>query len=234
MTSEYDTASYKICVPLLYSQNNYLYPENYLNTLLMLKKCNVPKELIYIFVIETEHENFTKNFPDYINYTIITVASDVRNGWSYINNCMSDITSYFEEGSHLLIISNDRITGFTSENSNYKSFHACIEKGFELCEEYKCKLWGYSGNTNNTVTIGLQYIPTRLFGIINDKSIKYDNTKSNDDCILQNWLQFGNSIRLNFCYPRTLGSYGKVKKIKELETVKISNGWYLLSYLYRL
>jgi len=153
-------------------------------TIELLKKNNIDIKQIYIFVVEEEHLEYKKHYPE---YKIIIGEKGLVNQRQFINN-------YFKEGAKIVSMDDDlyairqfnEIEGVkTLTDTDLKAF---ICAGFKECIRVGSRVFGIYPNDNYTrdmsdsITYDLCFLIGHLFGYINRKNgkLKIDYDQKED------------------------------------------------------
>lgn len=178
---------YKVAIPS-YNRSSVIC-EKTLNT---LQRFNVSKELIYIFVIDTEYEEYCNSA---IDYNIIVGEMGLINQRRFIE-------SYFDEGE-LIVYCDDDITDFDFENKSFdefiiEAFHTLITEGANIFSVYP--VWNsFFREKQLYLTTDLRFIHGGFYGMIN-RNIEYslpNDMKEDVERTLKCFIRDGKVIRFN-------------------------------------
>jgi len=153
-------------------------------TIELLKKNNIDIKQIYIFVVEEEHLEYKKHYPE---YKIIIGEKGLVNQRQFINN-------YFKEGAKIVSMDDDlyairqfnEIEGVkTLTDTDLKAF---ICAGFKECIRVSSCIFGiypndnYNRDMSDSITYDLCFLIGHLFGYINRKNgkLKIDYDQKED------------------------------------------------------
>jgi len=171
-------------------------------TLSMLKDNNISKNIITIFVANSEQK---KIYEEEIgtDYKIVV-------GVKGISNIRNFMTKYYPSGKKILYIDDDinRIVQGQSDGmklTTVTNLKTLAQKGFKLCKENGFQLFGLHPSNNarslkssNSITKKLNYIPGGLYGVINDKSLLSTINYAEDfEKSIKYYIKYGGVIRFN-------------------------------------
>jgi len=171
-------------------------------TLSMLKDNNISKNIITVFVANSEQK---KIYEEEIgsDYKIVTGVKGMVN----IRNFMSN---YYTSGKKILFIDDDisRIVKGQSDGmkiTTVTNLKTLATNGFNLCKKHGYQLWGLHPSSNprslksgNLVTNSLRYVIGALYGVINDKNIRVTLDSAEDyERTLKYYIKYGGVIRFN-------------------------------------
>jgi len=178
--------------------------EKSLNT---LEKLNIPKKQIYIFVVDTEYEDYKTKLPEYNNIIIGVLG---------LCNQRNFITNYFRDKTKLINLDDDIEQLFYLDDNNVKQdmtpdkFKKFMITGFTECIENDTRLFGISPTDNytrfviNSITYNLNFCIGHFWGCINDKSIQITiDIKEDYERTILYWMTYKCIIRLNFIWCKT-------------------------------
>lgn len=192
-------------------------------TLALLSRCNIPKDIIYIFVANSEeYKLYNETFPEYPNIII------GEPGMCKIRNFM---TNYFPENQKILYIDDDisdfiEINVFGKAKKEYNLL-SIIREGFHECETKNCNLFGIYPVSNAffmgmSTTFDIRYIVGCFYGVINKKNIlvSLDDKEDYERTILF-YLRDGGVVRINRFSPITnyYSEKGGMMETRTLERV---------------
>lgn len=171
-------------------------------TLSMLSDNNISKNIITVFVANTEQK---KIYEEEIgsDYKVVVGVKGMTN----IRNFM---TNYYTSGKKILFIDDDisRIVKGQSDGMKITAvtnLKTLASNGFNLCKKHGYHIWGLHPSSNprslkssNLVTNNLKYIIGALYGVINDKTIKVSLDSAEDyERTLKYYIKYGGVIRFN-------------------------------------
>jgi hypothetical protein len=169
-------------------------------TLTVLKKHNISKELIDVFVAdEAERETYAATLdPATYNELIIAVP-----GMGAVRNFMTD---YYADGDRILFIDDDIYDFLTLEPLDLQAF---IDKAFADCAAAGLRLWGIYPVANKFFmkpgyTTDLRYVIGSMYGVMNDRDIKVSMDDGEDKertCLY--YLKYGGVLRYSDVSPKT-------------------------------
>lgn len=149
-------------------------------TLSTLQKNGIPKEHIFVFVVEAEYAIYKDTLnPDTYGELVI--------GYEGLIQQREYIESYFQDGQYIVSMDDDiREIDLGGEAPDLNSF---INKAFEDCCEKKSWIWGvypvfnpFFRNTKKPLTTYRAFIIGCMYGYINRKdNIRVSLTKNKDD-----------------------------------------------------
>lgn len=173
------------------------------HTLALLELFEIPKNLIYIFVVPDEYELYKQHLPEYKHIII---------GQCGLANQRNFITNYFKEGQMLVCLDDDLKSfqmledGIIKPINTYEQFTTFIYKGFDCCKDSNAYLWGIHQTYNprfmrESVTFHFSFIVGHFWGCINrhlpelniTKDIKEDYERT-----IKYWLKDKCIIKLNY------------------------------------
>ena len=174
---------YKIVIPT-YKRHN-LISEN--GTLSFLKKSNIPKEKIILFVADKEEkEIYKKNVPENLYSGKIII------GIKGILNQRNFIVNYFPRGEYIISIDDD-IQDILIKKENKlrsikkKELRYLFENSYNVMKESNANIWGINMVTNpfmmqEKISTNLGIIPAGFYGWINNpKMINKIKNDSRED-----------------------------------------------------
>lgn len=177
---------YKIAIPS-YSRSDIIKNKT-LNT---LERFNIPKSLIYIFVVQEEYDLYNS-----LDYNVIVGNKGLINQRKFIEN-------YFNE-NELIICIDDDITDFdfsskTFDEFSNEAFHTCLNNGAFIWSVYP--VWNpFYRQKQKYMTTDLRFIHGGFYGFINRKSIDYglpNDMKEDVERTLLYFIRDGIVIRFN-------------------------------------
>jgi hypothetical protein len=153
--------NYQICIP---SYKRYTILQH--KTLNLLHKLNIPREIINIFVIEEEYNDYKLNCnPDMYNELIIGVKGLVEQ--------RKFISNYYPENTHIISLDDD-IESLDLSMTDYATADIFFKKAFEICILNKSFIWGvypvlnpFFRKNQKLYTTELKFIIGAFFGFIN-------------------------------------------------------------------
>ena len=179
-------------------------------TIKLLKKWDILNENIYIFCPVNEIELYQENCP----------GVNVVDGGNSIVECNNCIIDYFDEGDYIIQTDDDIhfLLELGTDNNRIKvnnklrpknfidyNLNKLINNGYRLMIEKNAPIWGtypvcndFYMNDLTTPTFDLKFLIGRIFGFLNDKSIR-TTSKVRDDyekSILY-YIKYGSTIRFN-------------------------------------
>tara|TARA_E500000305_G_scaffold111886_2_gene128771 strand:- start:3875 stop:4645 length:771 start_codon:yes stop_codon:yes gene_type:complete len=171
-------------------------------TLTMLQENNISKNIITVFVANSEQK---KIYEEEIgtDYKIVVGVKGMVN----IRNFM---TNHYPSGKKILFIDDDISRIVKGESSGLKvtkvtNLKTLATNGFNLCKKSGYALWGLHPSSNprslkssNLVTNTLKYIIGAIYGVVNDKSIKVSLDSAEDyERTLKYYIKYGGVVRFN-------------------------------------
>lgn len=169
-------------------------------TLKMLKKYNVEKKIIDLFVEDEHQYDLYKHLLPLVNNLIITNTKGVGQKHNYLRQ-------YYKKKEINYVSIDDDVTKINSLGQDLFNFNQMCRVAFESCALNKMTLWGISKYNNkffksNTITKHLKCINGVLHGVYyipNKPLIKTDfNFHSDLDFCLQSFIQDKGVIVLNY------------------------------------
>ena len=172
-------------------------------TLTCLNNNNIPKELINIFVIEEEYEEYLEKLnKNYYNKIIIGKLGLVPQ--------KEFIQEYYPIGTRLIFLDDD-VENVDLSLTEYKSLNEFFEDAFTTCEEVGIYLWSVYPVENKffrekrpSKTIGLNFCIGAFYGIINrrddDLNLELTRTSGNKEDVERSilyYLKDGKTLRYN-------------------------------------
>ena len=103
-------------------------------TLSTLHKHHIPKERIYIFVVEEEFELYTRTLP---SYQIVVGSRGLIQQRKFIED-------FFPEGQYIVSMDDD-IEHIDLSLTPFTSLHQFIHRAFEICLQKSSFIWGARG-----------------------------------------------------------------------------------------
>lgn len=196
---------YNICIR---SKGRYNTINN--KTLKLLKKWVIPNENIYIFCPINEIELYQEKCPD-IN---------IIDGGNSIVECNNLIIDYFDEGEYIIQFDDDVtwLLELGTDNNRIKinnklrpkgfidyDLNKLIKNGYKLMIDKQIPIWGtypvcndFYMNDLKTPTFDLKFLIGRIFGFLNDKSIRTTSLVRDDyERSILYYIKYGGNIRFN-------------------------------------
>jgi len=173
------------------------------HTLALLELFQIPKNLIYIFVVLDELELYKNALPDY-NHIVI--------GELGLANQRNFITKYFKEGQMLVCLDDDLRSfqiledGITKKIEGYNEFTKFLYKAFKTCQDHNANLWGIHQTYNprymrESCSFDFKFIVGHFWGCINrhlpELNITHD-IKEDYERTIKYWLLDKCIIKLNY------------------------------------
>ena len=202
------------------------------HTLNVIKALGYP---VYIFCPEDEIKQYKKRFRGK-GYKIVDGGSEGT------HLCNQKIVDYFPDGKRVVQMDDD-VKSFV-EWDGEKFVDAClnryIERGFELCDMYDLKLFGfypvkngYFMKNKDEYSKGLQFIMGGIHGFVNDKNLRtQDNYRDDYERSILNYINYGGCIRFNYVKVDNIiyVNKGGQAKLRTLESMKASCDYMLSTY----
>lgn len=177
-------------------------------TLSLLERYSIDPGVVYIFVADKqEYEVYRKALPD--KWQNIVVA---RPGVVYARNFIQD---YFAEGDRVVCMDDD-IEGIEEKVNDKKTkplddLNKFILYAWELCDKYKCGLWGVYPVFNpyfmkRTITLDLKFCWGGFFGLIIARGMHCSpdsQTKEDYELTIKYFLRDGRVLRFNYIAAKT-------------------------------
>ncbi len=174
-------------------------------TLALLKRYNIPKEKIMIFVANNEEYEVYKALLDPETYR------DLQVGEAGLTKQRIFISNFFKEGANIVSMDDDLEEILVKVDDKNKKpiedLEKWIKESFELCIQDNCYLWGVYPVNNpyfmkDNITKDLRFIIGCIYGYINrhDKDL-HPKTKVKED------------------YERTILYYLKDKKVMRFNNI---------------
>lgn len=188
-------------------------------TIAYLKRCNVPMNLVNIFISGAEWEAYNK-----LNTgaNLICVAADnVRDKFNAIHN-------YFGAGEEVLVIEDDierieRLSGY-NQTEETVALSVIAQEGFHLARKNSTKLWGISSNSNpfflkDQAGPCFKLIIANMYGFIAEKpAIEItQHSKTDYERTILYTLKYGCVVRLDYLCPITK-NYKNTGGMQEMST----------------
>lgn len=202
-------------------------------TLKTLQENRIPREKIYIFVIEEEYEKY-KEFIE-SSYKIVVGKKGLVPQREFAEE-------YFGEGQEIVFMDDDIEEVFLNHSSLFKgkTLDYFFKYAFKTCKEEQSSIWGVYPVNNPfylkgaEITIDLKYIVGALYGIINrphNKKLKLELTRENGqkedvERTLKYYILDGKVVRFNRVSFKTkyYGSNGGLGTFNErLEPMRIAS-----------
>lgn len=151
---------YVVCIPS-YNRVNILKNKT-INT---LEQNNINKDIIYIYVVKEQYEDYKLMFP---NYNVVVGEKGLLKQRDFI------LTQHKLKN---IVFLDDDITKFVIKNDNktddFLNFDSVIKLAFRKCVDNKTKLWGIYNLDNgfymkDKITTDLKLIAGGCYGVIND------------------------------------------------------------------
>jgi cellulose synthase/poly-beta-1,6-N-acetylglucosamine synthase-like glycosyltransferase len=179
-------------------------------TLALLHKYNIPKNIIYVVVANSEQKELYAKTLDPKTYNEILL------GVPGLMNVRNWIFAHFPKGTHLVSCDDD-LRGFLEYTTTTKrhemplrSLKNVITRGFAECKKAGCDLWGVYPVANGffmkpSVSKDLKFILGSFFGCINPgASFELESPQKHDyEMTIKFFIKDGAVIRLNFVAPKT-------------------------------
>ena len=133
-------------------------------TLQTLRKYDIDKNLIYVFVVPEEYDEYREKIESEI--TVIPGVLGLVQQRKFI-------TDFFPSGTNVVYIDDDVEDLLSLGPLN---LHETILRGFRLAKEYKCRLWGIYPVANKFFmslnhSTNLKYIVGAFYGLINTDTL---------------------------------------------------------------
>ena len=179
-------------------------------TLRLLRKHNIPSENIFIFCPANEINLYQQNCP----------GINIVDGGTSIVDCNNIIIDYFDEGTYIIQMDDDIhfLLELGTDNNRIKinnklrpkgfidyDLNKLIKHGHRLMIEKQIPIWGtypvcndFYMNDLKTPTFDLKFLIGRIFGFLNDKSIRTTSPCRDDyHRSLLYYIKYGGVIRFN-------------------------------------
>jgi|VirMetMinimDraft_7_1064189.scaffolds.fasta_scaffold20478_1 hypothetical protein len=211
-------------------------------TLFLLAKYSIPKELITIFVANTEEEALYKaGIPENLYGSIVVGVKGLMEQRNFIDE-------YYPLGTHIVYFDDDVTEIVILKNGSLEpitSLLNLIYKGFQECVSHGYNLWGVSAVPNgffmkDVIHTNLKFIPGWFYGIINRRIrlvLSYKGTtlayKEDYQRSLQNAVLDGGVIRFSFVAAKTtIGAKGglNTKVMDRLEMNRLACRFLMETY----
>jgi len=195
------------------------------HTIATLEKYNIPKEIITIYVVAEQLEDYKQALPD---YNIVVGVKGIVPQRQFI-------LDQYPEGSHLVYMDDD-LEDIDLTMSSYPDLITFINDAFKQCIDKKAYLWGVYAVYNPFFRKGRQDISTCLnfcvgclYGIITrpknrnlDVIISKQGNKEDVERSIRYFIEDGIVLRFNKIAPKTKyfssGGIGKIKeRLSEIE-----------------
>ena len=227
---------YVIAIPT-YGRSNKIAED----TLAVLRRYGIPNGKIHLFVDnQKEFDDYTANVPrDLYGKIVITYK---KGSISVIRNFIVD---YFEENQKIISMDDDVKAFQTLDKKNnlvdLASLTALIEKGFALCAEHKCSLWGvypvangYYMKSNKEYSTDLKFIVGSFMAFTNRKIKCRMNFKEDYELSIENFLRDHKVVRFNrvcikFKMYSKNGGIGKSQEERLQDNIRAAK-WLLQKY----
>lgn len=177
-------------------------------TLLTLHRHGIPKELIHVFVVQEELEQYTKTLnPSFYHQLIVGVL-----GITQQRQFMED---YFPEGQYIVSMDDD-IDDIDLSLTSFTTLDQFVTQAFQVCIQQSAYLWGVYPVYNpffrrRDIECGLQFIVGVFYGVINRRGITpslESKCKEDVERSILYYLKDGNVVRFGRVGVKTK-YYGK-------------------------